>query len=515
MHTATIFYVYANVMTRLLWPLFAYVLENYGCALASTALISGQLALLGPPMILLLSIPLLTPTAPEFADDAKANRKYQIDLMKSKTNQVAVAFNAVSLFLLFRWLSPKYLLNNAGIPFFPFWSTIRNCSISLVVLDCFYYAFHSAMHMPGHHPILKWLNKVHKVHHGAEMLPLDGFRIHLVELLFTIASILSGPFLLRTHPAFTASFATFMTQNALMAHTSWLNADNGSHELHHQRSNCNFGLLGICDKLFKTTRAKSIELLWHIASFDQKRTKKISSSDLTQLKGGVSNSVRQRFFTSGETVVHYGDESSSFFILEEGSCAAFIPDPEEGSARQVMVYDEPGQFFGELSLLRNQPREATIRAGRHGAKLAEIPEEQFSVLANITSAFLEQAESYEKGTTANGIELDQSKILEYSTSIEQADFAPGEAIIHEGDQGDTMYILEEGGCSAYVLGKRVKKYDRTGDIFGELALLNDEPRKATIVADGDGATVAVVTRKVFDEMVRTNEADWHQHTDEK
>merc|ERR1712194_607779 len=191
-------------------------------------------------------------------------------------------------------------------------------------------------------------------------------------------------------------------------------------------------------------------------------------------------------FTSGETVVHYGDESSSFFILEEGSCAAFIPDPEEGSARQVMVYDEPGQFFGELS-----------------------------VLANITSAFLEQAESYEKGTTANGIELDQSKILEYSTSIEQADFAPGEAIIHEGDQGDTMYILEEGGCSAYVLGKRVKKYDRTGDIFGELALLNDEPRKATIVADGDGATVAGVTRKVFDEMVRTNEADWHQHTDEK
>jgi len=50
------------------------------------------------------------------------------------------------------------------------------------------------------------------------------------------------------------------------------------------------------------------------------------------------------------------DKGSLFFILEEGSSAAFIPDPEDASERQVKLYNEPGQFFGEVSLLRKQPR---------------------------------------------------------------------------------------------------------------------------------------------------------------
>lgn len=57
----------------------------------------------------------------------------------------------------------------------------------------------------------------------------------------------------------------------------------------------------------------------------------------------------------------------------------------------------------------------------------------------------------------------------------------------KGDQGDTFFFLEEGECVA----KKVVNYGeepeivlkyKKGDYFGELALLRDRPRAASIVA---------------------------------
>ena len=70
---------------------------------------------------------------------------------------------------------------------------------------------------------------------------------------------------------------------------------------------------------------------------------------------------------------------------------------------------------------------------------------------------------------------------------EPADFSDGEKVITEGEEGDAFYIVMEGGAVATKLvdgeEKEVKSYG-VGDFFGELALLTDQARAASVVAKG-------------------------------
>jgi len=81
--------------------------------------------------------------------------------------------------------------------------------------------------------------------------------------------------------------------------------------------------------------------------------------------------------------------------------------------------------------------------------------------------------------------LDEKEFEVVVGAIEEASFAAGAAVITEGDQGDCMYVLESGSleCTKVIDGdkKHLKNYE-PGEGFGELALLYNAPRAATITA---------------------------------
>ena len=69
-------------------------------------------------------------------------------------------------------------------------------------------------------------------------------------------------------------------------------------------------------------------------------------------------------------------------------------------------------------------------------------------------------------------------------SFEPESFQAGTVIIRQGDKGRKFYVLVEG--NANVLADDVKVGDlKSGDYFGEMALLDDETRKATVIAVND------------------------------
>lgn len=82
----------------------------------------------------------------------------------------------------------------------------------------------------------------------------------------------------------------------------------------------------------------------------------------------------------------------------------------------------------------------------------------------------------------------------------------GDTVISQGEDGDLLYIVESGTLTCTRVNSDspdpvfLKEYQQ-GEVFGELALLYNAPRAATIVAKGD-AELWALDRKTFGAIVR-------------
>lgn len=72
----------------------------------------------------------------------------------------------------------------------------------------------------------------------------------------------------------------------------------------------------------------------------------------------------------------------------------------------------------------------------------------------------------------------------------EVDVAPGEVVIRQGDIGDRYYVVADGVLEISVSGKTVRIVERGGS-FGEVALLANVPRTATVTARGHCALLAI------------------------
>jgi CRP-like cAMP-binding protein len=93
--------------------------------------------------------------------------------------------------------------------------------------------------------------------------------------------------------------------------------------------------------------------------------------------------------------------------------------------------------------------------------------------------------------------LPAATIDQLGAGLAHAEFAPGQAVFEQGDRGDRFYVVEAGGAEVVRDGRRVNTLGR-GDGFGEIALLGDGPRTATVRASGTAPLrVSIVERPAF------------------
>ncbi len=151
----------------------------------------------------------------------------------------------------------------------------------------------------------------------------------------------------------------------------------------------------------------------------------------------------------------------------------------------------PGSFFGELALLKDQKRNATVRASKESV-VCRLNKEKFD---EITAAFPSAREKMEavafgRDRAAEVVakvpmfkDCDKSFIELIVRKLRQEEVPRGKGVVVEGEVGNEMYIVFRGTLEV-VAGKEMKFLAKLGEgaFFGEIALLKNTKRNATIRA---------------------------------
>jgi predicted MFS family arabinose efflux permease len=114
----------------------------------------------------------------------------------------------------------------------------------------------------------------------------------------------------------------------------------------------------------------------------------------------------------------------------------------------------------------------------------EIPEREIALLGSVDLFASLQAHAVE------GL-ADRMKRIEVR---------PGTVLVREGDTGDRFYVVEEGDVEVTVDGRPVATLG-TGDYFGEIALLRDVPRTATVTATTPTSLLELERADFLEELV--------------
>lgn len=211
----------------------------------------------------------------------------------------------------------------------------------------------------------------------------------------------------------------------------------------------------------------------------------------------VLNAMEEVKLGTGDEVIKQGDDGNVLFVVYSGklSCHRVM---KPGENPTYLKDYGPGECFGELALLYNCPRAATIRA-EEDSVCYSLDRDCFNSI--VKESTIKKRERYEtflgKVDLLSGLSAYEKGQVADCLTLEK--FKTGDKIITEGEPGQKFYLIESGTAQATKNedgNEKVVFEHNENDYFGELALLNNEPRKATITCTSD-VVVASIDRKAF------------------
>ncbi|KAI9282865.1 cyclic nucleotide-binding-like protein, partial [Umbelopsis sp. AD052] len=202
--------------------------------------------------------------------------------------------------------------------------------------------------------------------------------------------------------------------------------------------------------------------------------------------------------TTGTRVIKQGDDGDYFYLVQSGRLECHIR--KDGHSKQVAVYGSKSSF-GEVALMYNSPRSATITATEDTILFA-LDRTTFRRL--LVNNMAHKRITYE--TFLTNIPFFQSLSVgerrKIADALEPRTFDDQDIVIAQGDAGDYFYLIVSG--KAEVTNSINKTSGNTtlvkGQYFGECALIKDVPRTATVIARGQ-LNCAVLPRQGFQRLL--------------
>jgi len=217
----------------------------------------------------------------------------------------------------------------------------------------------------------------------------------------------------------------------------------------------------------------------------------------------VTKAMFSKKFKAGDVIIKQGDDGDCLYVVDTGELDVLY------SGEKVATIGQ-GKVFGEISLMYNCPRTATIIAnsnvslwGMDRSTFRRILMEESIRRRNLYQSFLEKVPLLE-----SLYPYERAKVAD---ALEPREYKDKEVIIKQGSTDtDTFFIIEKGTviCTKEpeesASGQDLKPVEAIrlseGDYFGELALLTNKPRQATVTALGD-VRCLVISKKHFDQVM--------------
>jgi CRP-like cAMP-binding protein/Zn-dependent protease len=239
-------------------------------------------------------------------------------------------------------------------------------------------------------------------------------------------------------------------------------------------------------------RVEAAELIDALPLFDD-----VPEEVLSDLAGRV----RLRQIAAGQTVVRQGERAEAFYVVRAGTLQVIEEDAEHGNERPIRLLGR-GEAFGELALAQSAPRSATVRA-LEDSEVFEIGKSAFDQLLADMVHVPEFAPSLQAAAELKGLpcfaHLEPDELGELLREGEWVTYEPGEVIVEQGDVGDAFYALGSGRVDVLEDEQLVRTMG-PGTSFGEIALLLDVPRTATVQAR-TAVRAYRLTRAGFDALI--------------
>ncbi|XP_058450023.1 cGMP-dependent protein kinase 1 [Malaya genurostris] len=211
----------------------------------------------------------------------------------------------------------------------------------------------------------------------------------------------------------------------------------------------------------------------------------------------VTDAMSSVTFPPNSYIIKEGDIGAHFFVSATGTYEVVVDN-------KVIKSFGRGVVFGELAILYKAKRFASIRVTTE-AKVWMLERKVFQKIM-MKSGRKEREENVKFLSTVSILkDLEIEKLHKISDLLKREFYATGSTIIQQGDPGDKFYIIRGGSVSVIktdrnVVDKLVGTLQR-GAYFGEQALLHEDRRLASIIANPPGTECLTLNRIAFNEFL--------------
>ncbi|MEW6431776.1 MAG: cyclic nucleotide-binding domain-containing protein [Myxococcota bacterium] len=211
-----------------------------------------------------------------------------------------------------------------------------------------------------------------------------------------------------------------------------------------------------------------------------------------------------RRFKPGDRVIQQGSKGDAFYVICAGGVRVLRADGE--AERELARLDE-GAFFGEMALLSEAPRSASVEATHEDTQLLEISAGVLKELSANHPSVSAALKKFCRQRLLSNLMQSSALFRPFSKSdrrdlvqkFRAREVRRGETLIHEGKTSDGLYVVLSGEVDVRVKGRKVASL-REGEVFGEMSLLTRSVATASVIAVRH-TSVLRLPREDFDRLI--------------